>query len=130
MPEMIELSIILPVSPERIYRAWLDGDQHAAFTGSGATAESVVGGEFTAWDGYISGSNLEFQPYSRIVQLWRTTDFPQESADSRLEILLEAVGKHTKLTLIHSQIPDGQGEGYKDGWQEYYFTPMLAYFSG
>jgi uncharacterized protein YndB with AHSA1/START domain len=97
---MIELSIILPVSPERIYRAWLDGDQHAAFTGSGATAESVVGGEFTAWDGYISGSNLEFQPYSRIVQLWRTTDFPQESADSRLEILLEAVGKHTKLTLI------------------------------
>jgi activator of HSP90 ATPase len=46
-----------------------------------------------------------------------------------VEIILEEVSGGTKVTLIHTKIPDGQGESYKQGWDDFYFTPMRAYFS-
>ena len=73
---------------------------------------------------------LELDPPRRIVQSWRTTEFPEGSPDSRLEVLLEPDGAGTRLTLVHTEIPDGQGARYEEGWKENYFTPMKAYFSG
>jgi len=31
-------------------------------------------------------------------------------------------------TLLHTNIPDGQGESYKKCWKDFYFTPMKKYF--
>ncbi|MFW9851084.1 MAG: SRPBCC domain-containing protein, partial [Candidatus Thorarchaeota archaeon] len=87
-----------------------------------------VGGRFTAWDEYIEGTTEELEMNQRIVQRWRTTDFPNDSPDSLVEIILEAVEKGTKMTLIHSEIPDGQKESYKKGWKDFYFSPMKEYF--
>jgi uncharacterized protein YndB with AHSA1/START domain len=129
MSEKLRMSTILPVEPQRVYQAWLDGREHAAFTGSAAEVDARVGGRFTAWDGYIEGSNLELEPGRRIVQSWRTTEFPEASPDSRLEVLLEEVPEGTRLTLSHGEIPDGQAEGYRQGWEDYYFSPMREYFA-
>jgi uncharacterized protein YndB with AHSA1/START domain len=122
------ITTILPASPEKVFKAWLSSDGHSAMTGSVAKVEPRVGGTFTAWDGYITGKTLELKPYSRIVQAWRTSEFPDESLDSRLEILLEAAKKGTKLTLIHSNIPDDQADSYESGWDDNYFKPMKEYF--
>ena len=130
MLETIHCSTILPVSPEQIYRAWLSSSGHSAFTNSPAEVDPAVGGRFTAWDGYIQGSNIELEPYRRILQAWRTSEFPTESPDSRLEVLLEATPEGVKISLLHSEIPIGQGATYVQGWEDYYFTPMLEYFSG
>ena len=129
MPESLKLSTDLPVLPEKVYQAWIDSAQHSAFTGSPAEIDGRPGGKFTAWDGYILGTTLELQPFRRIVQFWRTTEFPQSSPDSHLEVLFEAVNNGTRLTLVHTNIPDGQGEEYKQGWEDYYFAPMAEYFS-
>ena len=117
-------------SAERLYSAWLDSDQHAAFTGSPAKVDPHAGGSFTAWEGYIQGTNLDLQPYSQILQSWRTTEFPEGSPDSRLEVQFEDVEGGVRLTFIHTGIPDGEGESYRQGWEDYYFLPMQAYFSG
>jgi len=126
--EAIEVSTEFAVSPKRLYEAWLDGSQHGAMTGAVASVEAWVGGQHTAWDGYIWGRILELEPYRRIVQTWRTSEFPLVSVDSRLEILLEPTALGTRLVLHHTQIPDGQGEMYRVGWDESYFQPMRAYF--
>jgi activator of HSP90 ATPase len=128
MSNEFTMSIVLKAEPEKIFRAWLSTDGHAAMTGSPARVEPRVGGTFTAWDGYISGKTLELKPYTRILQAWRTTEFPDGSPDSRVEVLLEAVAGGTKLTLIHSNIPAGQTDSYKKGWDEFYFEPMKKYF--
>lgn len=128
--EELEVSAVLPATAERIYEAWLDGEEHGAFTVGKATCEPRVGGKFTAWDGYILGTTVELAPHRRIVQAWRTTDFPDESPDSRLEVLLEEAEGGTRITLRHSGIPEGQGAGYRDGWEQYYFAPMQDYFTG
>ncbi len=128
MPESLNLSTTLPVSPEKLYHAWLDSDLHAAFTGSPAEIVSRPGGKFSAWDGYIFGTTLELHPYHQIVQSWRTTDFPPTSPDSHLVVTFEAVGEGTRLTLIHTDIPDGQADDYRQGWEDFYFTPMAEYY--
>ncbi|MSQ13291.1 MAG: hypothetical protein EXR47_03975 [Dehalococcoidia bacterium] len=126
MPDTIKVSTVLPATPEQIYRAWLDAREHGLFTRRKATAQKRVGGKFTAWDGYIEGETLE--PNKRIVQAWRTTEFPEGSPDSRLEALLEPAKGGTKVTLVHTNIPKGQVADLKQGWVDYYFEPMKAYF--
>jgi len=128
MPETVKVSAVLPASPKRVYQAWMSSQEHGKFTGGKAVIDPRKGGNFTAWDGYIQGKNLELQPGRKIVQSWRTAEFPSRSPDSRIEVLLERSGKGTKVTIIHTSIPDGQGEGYRKGWTDYYFKPMKDYF--
>jgi uncharacterized protein YndB with AHSA1/START domain len=127
--DSFEISTTLPASPRRIYEAWLSSDGHSAFTGGAAQIDPRVGGKHSAWDGYIEGTNLELEPYRRIVQSWRTTDFPASSHDSRLEIILKEIPAGTHLILKHSEIPSGQGQDYEQGWIDNYFEPMEKYFA-
>ncbi len=113
---------------EEIYTTWLDNDGHTKMTGGAATVSAKIGGSFTAWDGYIWGKNISLEPFSRIVQSWRTSQFEEGEEDSQIEILLNEVDGETELTLIHSNLP-ASGEHYKKGWDDHYFLPMKAYFS-
>ena len=87
-----------------------------------------AGGEYSAWEGYISGKTLELTPDLRIVQTWRTSEFPDDAPDSRIELYLEEVTQGTKLTLTHSNLPADQVESYRQGWEDFYFKPMKTYF--
>ena len=130
MTDSFEISTFFPgLSAAEIFNAWLESEAHSAFTGSPARVNPAVGGEFSAWEGYISGKTLEIEPSRRILQSWRTTEFPEGSPDSLLEISFEEIGDGTQLTLVHTNIPDGQGEDYRQGWEDYYFKPMQQFFS-
>jgi activator of HSP90 ATPase len=129
MSQSFKISTTLPATAKQVYRAWLSGREHAAFTGEAAEVDPKVGGRFTAFGDYIEGTNLELQPNKKIVQAWRTTEFPAGSEASRLEVTLENMDRGTKLTLAHSNIPDGQADSYKDGWRKFYFKPMKKYFT-
>lgn len=129
MKKQFTVSTVLPATPEKVFRAWLSTKGHAEMTGGGAAkVEPRVGGKFTAWDGYITGKTLELKPYARIVQAWRTSEFSDKDPDSRIEVKLEAVKGGTKLTLTHTNIPEGQADSYESGWEESYFAPMREYF--
>jgi uncharacterized protein YndB with AHSA1/START domain len=127
MTETIEVSDVLPGLPHRIYQAWLDSEIHSTFTGAQASIDARVGGQHAAWDGYIAGQILALEPDRRIVESWRTTEFPDESQDSKLEITLTPVSGRTKVTIYHSEIPDGQGEQYRQGWIDHCFEPLRRY---
>jgi activator of HSP90 ATPase len=98
-------------------------------TGSPADVSSVVGESFEAWDGYITGKNLELEYPKRIFQQWRTVEFDDSDEDSYLEILFEAEGTGTRVTIIHTNLPD-HGMQYRQGWIDAYFVPMQEYFGG
>ena len=128
MADQFTVSAKVNASPKEVYDAWLDTKRHGEMTGSTAFVTPGVGGKFSAWDGYIEGTNLELVPDKRIVQAWRSSDFPDGSPDSRVEITLVQADAGTKVTIKHTNIPDGQGPEFKDGWNEFYFQPMKAYF--
>ena len=117
----------LKATCKKVYSAWLDSEGHSSMTGGAATSSDKIGDRFTAWDGYIEGTNLELEPYQRIVQSWRTSQFEDEEEDSQIEILLKEVNGMTELTLIHTNVPES-GSHYIKGWDEHYFQPMKEYF--
>ncbi len=122
-----EVSALIPASPEAIYSAWLDSRAHSDMTGGEAKVSAVKGERFRAWDGYIKGQNLELEEPRRILQHWRTSEFQDSDEDSLLELLFEAEGSGTRVTVRHSNLPD-HGMRYRQGWVEAYFNPMKAYF--
>jgi activator of HSP90 ATPase len=128
MKNGFKLSAVLPARASEIYKAWLSTRGHAAMTGNPAKVSGKVGGNFSAWDGYIFGSTLELEPDRHIVQAWRTSEFPDDAPDSRLEILLEETRGGTKITLTHTDMPEDQVESYRRGWEDFYFRPMQEYF--
>jgi hypothetical protein len=119
----------VPTAPTTLYLAWLDSDQHSAMTGGAAKIEGSVGSKFSAWNNYITGKLITLDLGRRIIMSWRTTDFPRDAADSRVEIQFEALGGNTRITILHTEIPEGQGEKYKKGWMDNYVNPMRAFFS-
>ncbi len=129
MAESFKLSTVFPIKPKAIYDAWLDGKKHGEMIGGTAKASPEVGAKHSAWGNYIKGVNLDLIKNKRILQTWKSTDFPKGSDPSLLLVKLEPVEKGTKVTLHHFEIPDGQGDNYKKGWHEHYFTPMKKYFS-
>lgn len=129
MPYRFTLTTTIPASPKKIYEAWLDSLGHSEMTGSEANMSDQVGVQVSAWDGYISGRNLELIPGERIVQSWRTSEFDDEHEDSVITVVLQEIGDGTLLTLEHSNVPDEQRSYEEGGWQSNYFAPMVAYFT-
>ena len=128
MSDTISVSAVLPVKRATLYNAWLDSKEHTAFTGAQARVDPKVGGKFSAWDGYITGKTLLLKRGQKIVQSWRTTDFPEGSPDSRLVILFDVTPTGTRIVLEHTDSPDGQGKSYRAGWKDYYLMPMKQYY--
>lgn len=50
---------------------------HGELTSSGANIENREGGEFSVFDGYAKGRNLELVPGKIIKQEWRARDWPE-----------------------------------------------------
>jgi len=128
MSDSIRLTFTLPTIPKILYNAWLNSNSHSAFTKSKAVIEKKVGSTFSAYDGYITGTNELLHMNKRIVQKWRTTDFEESNGDSNLEIFFEKVPKGTKVIIEHSNLPKGTGKSYRKGWRDNYFKPMKEYF--
>ncbi len=124
----IEQKTVIPASPSRVYEAYTDAKKHRAFTDSKTTGKAVVGGKFTAWDGYIFGKYLELQKDKRIVQEWMTTDWPEGYPSSKLVLTLREVPEGTEIVMVHSSVPVEQAEEIAEGWVEFYWNPLKAYF--
>lgn len=127
MTENIVVTQFMPAAPERVFNAWLSSEEHAKMTQAHVQFERD--GHYCAWNGYIEGHVVESVPHSKIVQRWRTTEFPEDAPDSLLTVLLEPVEGGTQLTIRHENLPEGQGAGYELGWKDYYLEPMASYFA-
>jgi activator of HSP90 ATPase len=125
----IKQKTLIPATPDEVYDAFMEAKKHSAFTGSKATSDPKVGGEFTAWDGYISGRNLELVKGKKIVQEWSTTDWPDKFPPSRLELTFKEAKGGTEISMIHSKVPAEQADDLVEGWNEFYWKPIKEYFT-
>jgi activator of HSP90 ATPase len=124
----IRQKILIQATPMEIYEAYVDAKKHSEFTGSKATSNPEVNGEFTAWDGYIYGKNLELQPGKKITQEWSTTEWPKDQPPSRVEFTLKKTNTGTEINMLQSNVPAEQAAELKQGWIDFYWTPLKDYF--
>ena len=107
-----------------LYEAFMDSRKHTKFTGAPAKISAKEGGNFTAFGGALEGTTLELKPNKKIVQSWRSSEWP-EGHYSRLTISFAGAGRgKTRLTLTQSNIPSNDFEGVKKGWISFYWEPM------
>jgi uncharacterized protein YndB with AHSA1/START domain len=140
MSNAVRIERVIPASPERVYRAWLDPStlaQWSAPVGWSVARHEVderVGGHYRCWHvdaegremGGYEAEILELAPNERIVLRWffvgpdRVVD---EGTESRLIVLLApAADGGTALTLVHENL-DGLAdaspyiaENVQGGW--------------
>jgi uncharacterized protein YndB with AHSA1/START domain len=124
----ITQKVVVPAQPADVYDAFVNARTHAAFTGAAATGSARVGGRFTSWDGYITGVHRELVKGRRIVQDWTTTEWPDGAEPSQVELSLTAVKGGTEVRMVHSNVPAEQADSYRQGWIDYYWEPLKAYF--
>lgn len=124
----IKQSVLINATPVEVYDALVNAKKHRAFTGAKATSSNRVGGKFTAWDGYIAGKYLKLVPGRKIVEEWRTTDWPEGYPPSLIEFGFERDNKGMRLTMVQSQVPSAKAADYRTGWKSYYWDPLKKYF--
>ena len=125
----IKQTVTLPASPEKVYGAYVDLRQHAAFTGTAATGKVTRGGTMTAHGGYITAKTTALLPTRKIVQQWQTSEWPEGYPPSRLELTFKKIKTGTQLTMVHSRVPSQQAGGYRTGWRDYYWKPLRDYLA-
>jgi activator of HSP90 ATPase len=119
----IRQTVTFKASPHEVYEALMDSKKHARFTGAGASISREVGGRFTAYGGSLQGENLELVPDAKIVQTWRSDDWPEEHY-SRATFSLAKVEGGARLTFTQTGVPEEFYEDVKQGWIDYYWEPM------
>ena len=123
--QVITLSAPAPV----VFEALANPKIHSVFTSAKATGRTRIGAKVTAHDGYIEGRILEVIPGRKIVQEWKTAEWPEGFPPSHLVWSIVKTARGSRLTMIHSCVPAGQAARYRQGWHEYYWTPLKAYLA-
>jgi activator of HSP90 ATPase len=119
---------IKKTKPQKVYEALMDEKKHAKFTGAGAKINPEVGGEFSVYDDYATGKNIELKPGEKIVQSWRASDWPAEHY-STVTFLIEPYedGEGVLMTFIQDDVPEESAEEIEQGWQDFYWLPLKEY---
>jgi activator of HSP90 ATPase len=123
--------VLINASPHDLYQAILDPKLHSKFTNSKASGSMKVGGKFTAYGGYISGTNISLEKDKKIVQKWTSADFPKgHYTQVTFEFKAEGktAGKVTNLTFTQYNVPEENYEEIKQGWIDFYWKPLKEMF--
>ena len=95
--------------------------------GDRAIVDPRPGGQFTLFFGNTSveGRYLELDPPRRVVITWGrggSETFPPHA--STLEVTLVPEGEGTRVTIVHSGLPEAEAPPHAEGWR--YYLERLA----
>jgi activator of HSP90 ATPase len=124
----ITQSVTLPAAPRKIYASLMDSRRHTRFTGIKAKIENKIGGKFVCFDGYIEGINLELKKDKRIVQAWRSTNWPKGYYSVVIYNLAPAGKGRSRLTFRQVGVPSRDFKNKSHGWKKYYWEALKRSF--
>ena len=132
MPNTVRLHRVVATKPEKIYRAFLEGDALAkwlppnGFTCTVHELDAKAGGRFkmsfrnfTTGDSHsFGGEYLELVPYERIIYTDKFDD-PNLPGEIQVTVTLKQVSCGTELHIVQAGLPDViPPEACYLGWQE------------
>ncbi len=117
---------IIPTTPEDIYRALTTDITIRLWTGDLVEIDAREGGQFSFWDGGITGHFIELEPFKKIVQQWY---FGEQEEPSIVTIKLHEHKKGTSFEVNHINIPDEDYEDIIDGWDQEYVGSLIDFYT-
>ena len=119
-------TIAFKATPHEVFEALMDSKKHTDFTKAKAVISRDIGGKFTAFDGWASGENVELVKDKKIVQTWRSADWPGNHY-STITFALKQKGVETILDFTQTEIPIGLYNDIKQGWTDWYWDKLKVY---
>ena len=116
---------IVPATPEELYLALTTEVTIRLWTGDVVEIDPREGGEFSLWDGSITGHFIELTPSSKIIQEW---DFGNQEEPSIVTLKLHENKKGTSLEVNHINIPDEAYDEIVAGWEEEYIASLVDFY--
>lgn len=118
-----------------LFEILMDENRWKGFTMSNARISKEVGGEFSIFDGSVTGTNVELQEGKLIVQKWRFGSWP-DGIHSMVRLAFdEPEPGVTIVKLTHTDVPeeDRYGnatvvENTERGWRDLIFHKIRAVF--
>jgi uncharacterized protein YndB with AHSA1/START domain len=143
----IHQQAMIDAYPREVYEVLADAAALSALSGMSGTAGRAEGEEFTAFDGHVTGRQVELAPGTRIVQAWRFPVWePGIYTLVRFTLAAESAGPagpaSAGVTLLRI---DQQGEPagadtlgchltwhdhLSEGWLMFYLFPLARHFEG
>ena len=132
MPNTVRLHRVVAAKPEKIYRAFLEGDALAkwlppnGFTCTVHELDAKAGGRFkmsfrnftTGHSHSFGGEYLELAPYERIIYTDKFDD-PNLPGEIQVTVTLKQMSCGTELHIVQAGLPDViPPEACYLGWQE------------
>ncbi len=120
----VEVSVHVKAKPEVVYQYLTDPAKYVLWKGRKATLEPRPGGtyrvEFNERD-TVSGKFIEVVPNKKVVFTWgwEAPSNPVKPGSSTVSITLAAEGAGTKLTLVHTGLPEPAQAQHREGWVMY-----------
>ena len=112
--------------PADIYSALTNPYTIELWSGYPAIMSEQPGTEFSLWEGDITGRNIEFVKDRKVVQEWY---FGDQEEKSIVTITIFPDKDNSSVTVEHTNIPDDDFDGIAEGWREYYFGAITAFFN-
>ncbi len=133
--ESIHQEILIEASPARVYQVLTDPARFSAMTAFSMVPKAppaeiapTAGGAFTLFGGHITGRHVELVPGVRVVQAWRSADWPA-GLYSIVRFELQPRDGKTLIVFDHTGFPAGKGQHLVEGWYANYWTPMRKYLA-
>lgn len=125
----IEQEVIIGAAPSAVYEVLTSSARFTAMCGGAeANISDAVGGEVSLFGGAVQARNVELVPGTRVVQTWRSADWP-EGVHSIVRFELAKDGAGTQVSLSQSGHPADAAEHLNGGWSKMYWGPMNALFA-
>jgi activator of HSP90 ATPase len=122
-------TVTMKANPTAVYDALVDPVQHARFTGGAAKISPRVGSAFSLYDRSLTGIVVAAERGHRLVLAWRSEGWPKGHY-SIAQFVLDKVRGGTRITFEQFGIPAFDYADIRDGWKQYYWTPLRQYLEG
>jgi activator of HSP90 ATPase len=119
---------LIAAEPAEVYAVLADADALSALSGMSGVPGPSAGEEFSAFDGNVTGRQIELVPGQRLVQAWR---FPQFAPGtySMVSFTLTAEAGGTRLVIQQHGEPDDWHDHIDANWPTFYLTPLENHFA-
>lgn len=115
----IEQTYKIKATPDQVWKALTDSKLQTKWTGGQAAQyDARVGGTYTLFGDYVTGTIVTCDPTTKLAQTWKPSDWTIE--DSLVTFTLTKIRGGTQVDLVHENVQPEDFDGTGKGWDEFY----------
>jgi uncharacterized protein YndB with AHSA1/START domain len=123
--------IAIDAPPAEVFRALTDARRLRAWSGQAGRVPKRIGGAFSWFDGWVTGSVLAYDAGKQLAMTWAVSEWPKGTKASIVRMTFSGSSRRTTVRIGHTGLPNAkEASSHKKGWEEFVFGPMRVHLAG